>query len=125
MSEIRNYLFQVQQTNSVIRSRYGNNLGWFFDDHPNNPLLFPEGMIHVIADDKTNELEIAFLPQKISLTEITNYLQTIGIHAQPLKEYQPPTSHRLARGFMYPFLFVIGNIVLLFFWISKLLKKIK
>lgn len=125
MSEIRNYLFHVQRTSNSIQSQYGDNLGWFFDDQPNNPLTFPQGMIHVIAGDETKQLEIAFLSDKISLTEITNYLQTIGIDAQPLEEYKPPTSHLLVKIALYPFIFVIGNAILLFVRIYQFFKRRK
>lgn len=107
-TEVKEYLFNVITLSDAIRSRYKNNLAWFFDDSYNNPLSYPPGIASITADRK-NILTVTFVPTAISIDAIISYLSTIGVEASPLKEYRPTLWEKIVGIALYPFMFVVGK----------------
>ena len=107
-TEVKEYLFNVITLSDAIRSRYKSNLAWFFDDLPNNSLVYPPGITSITADN-SNTITVTFVPTTISIDAITSYLSTIGVEASPLKEYRPTLWEKIVGIALYPFMFVVGK----------------
>lgn len=108
---MKTYLFQVTRVSKKIPAKYKGQLAYFFDDHHDNPLRFPKGMIDVSADDTAKQLAVVYDPSMISLKRIQTHLASTGLTTKPLSEKKRTAGETVLTIVLYPLLLIIGAIV--------------